>query len=468
MAIDKQSIPTNNVEYDFIDKDVSVFKTAKGINEDIVREISKIKNEPEWMLEYRLKSLQCFLDKPMPNWGVDLSQMDFDEYIYYNRPSDKQTDKWEEVPETIKDTFDKLGIPEAEQHFLAGASAQYESEVVYHNMLEEVREKGVIFLDIDSGLREYPEIFKKYFDTVIPYNDNKFSALNGAVWSGGSFIYVPPGVTLDKPLQSYFRINSERMAQFERTLIIVDKGSNIHYVEGCTAPSYSKDSLHAGVVEIVVLEDAQCRYTTIQNWSKNIYNLVTQRAKVFKNGSMEWVDGNIGSLATMKYPTCLLVGEGAKGTCITIAVADGNQILDSGAKMIHVAPNTSSQIISKSISRNGGKVNYRGMVHHGKGAYNAKSKVECDTLILDQLSTSDTVPTNIMMNNDAIIEHEATVSKVSEDQLFYLMSRGLSKSQATEMIVMGFIEPFSRELPMEYAVELNQLIKLDMGEDSIG
>lgn len=468
MAIDKRNIPTNNVEYDFIDEDVSVYKTAKGINEEIVREISKIKNEPKWMLEYRLKSLQCFLDKPMPSWGVDLSQMNFDEYIYYNRPSDKQTDKWEEVPETIKDTFDKLGIPEAEQHFLAGASAQYESEVVYHNMLEEVREKGVIFLDIDSGLREYPEIFKKYFDTVIPYNDNKFSALNGAVWSGGSFIYVPPGVTLDKPLQSYFRINSERMAQFERTLIIVDKGSNIHYVEGCTAPSYSKDSLHAGVVEIVVLEDAQCRYTTIQNWSKNIYNLVTQRAKVAKNGSMEWVDGNIGSLATMKYPTCVLAGEGAKGTCITIAVADEGQILDSGAKMIHIAPNTSSQIISKSISRNGGKVNYRGMVRHGKGAYNAKSKVECDTLILDQLSTSDTVPTNIMMNNDAIIEHEATVSKVSEDQLFYLMSRGLTKSQATEMIVMGFIEPFSRELPMEYAVELNQLIKLDMGEDSIG
>lgn len=468
MAIDKQNIPTNHVEYDFIDEDVSVFKTSKGLNENIVREISKIKNEPEWMLEYRLKSLQCFLDKPMPSWGVDLSEMDFDEYIYYNRPSDKQTDKWEEVPETIKDTFNKLGIPEAEQHFLAGASAQYESEVVYHNMLEEVREKGVIFLDIDSGLREYPEIFKKYFDTVIPYNDNKFSALNGAVWSGGSFIYVPPGVTLDKPLQSYFRINSERMAQFERTLIIVDKGSDIHYVEGCTAPSYSKDSLHAGVVEIVVLEDAKCRYTTIQNWSKNIYNLVTQRAKVAKNGSMEWVDGNIGSLATMKYPTCVLAGEGAKGTCITIAVADEGQILDSGAKMLHIAPNTSSQIISKSISRNGGKVNYRGMVRHGKGAYNAKSKVECDTLILDPISTSDTIPTNIMMNNDAIIEHEATVSKVSEDQLFYLMSRGLSKSQATEMIVMGFIEPFSRELPMEYAVELNQLIKLDMGEDSIG
>lgn len=468
MAIENLDIPTNNTEYDFKDEDVSVFKTPKGLNEEIVREISSIKKEPEWMLEYRLKSLKCFFDKPMPTWGIDLSQMNFDEYTYYNRPSDRMTDNWDEVPETIKNTFNKLGIPEAEQHFLAGATAQYESEVVYHNMLEEVREKGVIFLDIDSGLREYPEIFKKYFDTVIPYNDNKFSALNGAVWSGGSFIYVPPGVKLEKPLQSYFRINSERMAQFERTLIIVDKGSDIHYVEGCTAPSYSKDSLHAGVVEIVVLEGAKCRYTTIQNWSKNIYNLVTQRAKVYKNGSMEWVDGNIGSLATMKYPTCILAEEGAKGTCITIAVADEGQILDSGAKMIHLAKNTSSQIISKSISRNGGKVNYRGLVRHNPAAIDAKSKVECDTLILDAKSTSDTVPTNIMMNNDAIIEHEATVSKVSEDQLFYLMSRGLTKQQATEMIVMGFIEPFSRELPMEYAVELNQLIKLDMGEDSIG
>lgn len=468
MATIDIDIPITNTDYDFKDEDVSVFKTPKGLNEDIVREISAIKNEPEWMLEYRLKSLKCFLEKPMPTWGVDLSQMNFDEYTYYNRPSDHLSDKWDEVPETIKNTFNKLGIPEAEQKFLAGASAQYESEVVYHNMLEEVKEKGVIFLDIDSGLREYPEIFKKYFDTVIPYNDNKFSALNGAVWSGGSFIYVPPGVKLDKPLQSYFRINSERMAQFERTLIIVDKGSDIHYVEGCTAPSYSKDSLHAGVVEIVVLEGAKCRYTTIQNWSKNIYNLVTQRAKVAKNGSMEWVDGNIGSAVTMKYPTCILAGEGAKGTCITIAVADSHQILDSGAKMIHLASNTSSQIISKSISRNGGKVNYRGLVRHQKNATNAKSKVECDTLILDDKSTSDTVPTNMMMNNESIIEHEATVSKVSEDQLFYLMSRGLTKEQATEMIVMGFIEPFSRELPMEYAVELNQLIKLDMGENSIG
>lgn len=464
----KYDIPTNNEDFDFKDEDVSVFKTPKGLNEDIVREISHIKGEPEWMLEYRLKSLKCFLEKPMPSWGVDLSRMDFDEYTYYNRPSDNKTDKWEEVPETIKNTFNKLGIPEAEQKFLAGASAQYESEVVYHNMLEEVKEKGVIFLDIDSGLREYPEIFKKYFDTVIPYNDNKFSALNGAVWSGGSFIYVPPGVKLEKPLQSYFRINSERMAQFERTLIIVDKGSDIHYVEGCTAPSYSKDSLHAGVVEIVVLEGAKCRYTTIQNWSKNIYNLVTQRAKVYKNGSMEWVDGNIGSLVTMKYPTCVLAEEGAKGTCVTIAVADDVQIIDSGSKMIHLAPNTSSQIISKSIARNGGKVNYRGLVRHNKKAINAKSKVECDTLILDEKSTSDTVPTNMTMNNDSIIEHEATVSKVSEDQLFYLMSRGLTKAQATEMIVMGFIEPFSRELPMEYAVELNQLLKLDFGEDGIG
>lgn len=465
---DKYDIPTNLEEYDFKDEDVSVFKTPKGLNEDIVREISRIKGEPEWMLEYRLKSLKCFLEKPMPTWGVDLSQMDFDDYIYYNRPSDNLTDKWEEVPETIKNTFNKLGIPEAEQKFLAGASAQYESEVVYHNMLEEVKEKGVIFLDIDSGLREYPEIFKKYFDTVIPYNDNKFSALNGAVWSGGSFIYVPPGVTLEKPLQSYFRINSERMAQFERTLIIVDKGSDIHYVEGCTAPSYSKDSLHAGVVEIVVLEGAKCRYTTIQNWSKNIYNLVTQRAKVYKNGSMEWVDGNIGSMVTMKYPTCILAEEGAKGTCITIAVGDQGQIIDSGSKMIHLALHTSSQIISKSIARNGGKVNYRGLVRHNKKAVQAKSKVECDTLILDPISTSDTVPTNITYNNDSSIEHEATVSKVSEDQLFYLMSRGLTKAQATEMIVMGFIEPFSRELPMEYAVELNQLLKLDFGDDAIG
>lgn len=455
-------------KYDFKDNIDSIESTGKGLSREVVEAISKAKHEPEWMLEFRLKSYDLFNKIDFPKFGPDTTKLDFNSYTYFTRYVNGEKQSWDNVPETIKNTFNKLGIPEAEQKFLAGASAQYESEVVYHNMLEEVKEKGVIFLDIDSGLREYPEIFKKYFDTVIPYNDNKFSALNGAVWSGGSFIYVPPGVKLEKPLQSYFRINSERMAQFERTLIIVDKGSDIHYVEGCTAPSYSKDSLHAGVVEIVVLEGAKCRYTTIQNWSKNIYNLVTQRAKVYKNGSMEWVDGNIGSLVTMKYPTCVLAEEGAKGTCVTIAVADDVQIIDSGSKMIHLAPNTSSQIISKSIARNGGKVNYRGLVRHNKKAINAKSKVECDTLILDAKSTSDTVPTNMTMNNDSIIEHEATVSKVSEDQLFYLMSRGLTKAQATEMIVMGFIEPFSRELPMEYAVELNQLLKLDFGEDGIG
>ena len=468
MTNSKFDIPTIKEDTTSTYKDVSVIKTAKGLNEDIVRQISAMKGEPEWMLEYRLKSLKCFLEKPMPTWGVDLSGIDFDEYIYYSRLDMDMANTWEDVPEDVKKDYEKLGILEAEAKFLAGVTVQNDSEVNYHNMLEEVRKKGIIFLDIDSGLREYPEIFKKYFDSVIPYSDNKFSALNGAVWSGGSFIYVPPGVTLDRPLQSYFKINSERMAQFERTLIIVDKGSDIHYVEGCSAPSYSKDSLHAGVVEIVVLEDAKCRYTTIQNWSKNIYNLVTQRASVAKGGSMEWVDGNIGSLVTMKYPTCILKGEGAKGTCITIAVADEVQIIDSGSKMIHLADNTSSQIISKSVSRRGGKVNYRGLVRHNKNVKNAKSKVECDTLILDAISTSDTVPTNIVMNNDSIIEHEATVSKVSEEQLFYLMSRGLTKAQATEMIVMGFIAPFSRELPMEYAAELNQLLKLDFGEDGIG
>ncbi len=459
---------TNQIDADFIDEDVSVFKTGQGLSDEIVKEISSIKGEPEWMLDYRLKSLHKFESMPMPTWGVDLSFMNFDDYTYYNRPSDGVRNKWEDVPETIKNTFDKLGIPEAEQKFLAGASAQYESEVVYHNMLEEVKEKGVIFLDIDSGLREYPEIFKKYFDTVIPYDDNKFSALNGAVWSGGSFIYVPKGVKLEKPLQAYFRINSAGMAQFERTLIIVDDGADIHYVEGCTAPSYSQDSLHAGVVEIIVGKNAHCRYTTIQNWSRNVLNLVTQRARVAEGGFMEWVDGNIGSRITMKYPCCILEGEGARGNVTTIAVADENQIIDSGAKMIHLAPNTSSQIISKSISKNGGKSNFRDIVRHGKRAAGAKSQVECDTLILDPISSSDTIPTNIIDNNDSTISHEATVSKVSEEQLFYLMSRGLTYKEATEMIVMGFIEPFSRELPMEYAVELNQLIKFDMSDKAIG
>ncbi len=454
-------------KYGFSDEDVSVYKTKKGLTVDTVREISKIKNEPEWMLELRLKAFEIFERMPMQTWGPSLESLNFDDYTYYIRPSNEKETKWEEVPETIKNTFDRLGIPEAEQKFLAGVSTQYESEVVYHNMLKEVEDKGVIFLDTDTALKEHPDLFRKYFGRIVSAADNKFAALNSAVWSGGSFIYVPPGVKLDKPLQSYFRINTERMGQFERTCIIVDKGADLHYVEGCTAPTYSKDSLHAAVVEIFVEEGAKCRYSTVQNWSGNILNLVTKRAKVEAHGAMEWIDGNIGSHITMKYPACILAGEYARGMTISIAVASENQIQDAGAKMIHLAPHTSSTIISKSVARKGGAVNYRGLVMHGNQAAYSKSKVECDTLILDKLSTSDTIPTNTSRNRTSTLEHEATVSKISEEQLFYLMSRGLTKSQATEMIVMGFLEPFTRELPMEYAVELNQLLKLDM-EGSIG
>ncbi|MDD6525875.1 MAG: Fe-S cluster assembly protein SufB [Firmicutes bacterium] len=465
--MDDKNFLNEEYKYGFKDEDISVFKTQKGLSEEVIREISKIKNEPEWMLEFRLKAYEKFLELDNPSWGPDLSEIDFSEYTYYIRPSDKIGTTWEEVPETIKDTFDRLGIPEAEKKFLAGVHTQYESEVVYSNMLKEVEEKGVIFLDTDSGLRLYPDLFKEYFAKVVSYADNKYAALNSAVWSGGSFIYVPKGVKLEKPLQSYFRINSESMGQFERTLIIVDEGADVHYVEGCTAPTYSKDSLHAAVVEIYVKANGKCRYSTVQNWSSNILNLVTKRAYVEEYGAMEWIDGNIGSHITMKYPACVLAGEYARGMCISIAVAGENQIQDAGAKMIHLAPYTSSNIVSKSLSRNGGAVNYRGLVRHGKNALYAKSKIECDTLILDKISRSDTVPTNVNENNTSTIEHEATVSKISEEQLFYLMSRGLTKSQATEMIVMGFLEPFTRELPMEYAVELNQLLKLDMS-DSIG
>ena len=419
------------------------------------------------MLNFRLKAYDFFAKSPLPKFGPDLSQLDFNDYTYFIRTSDKLSNSWEEVPETIKDTFDKLGIPEAEKEFLAGVSTQYESEVVYHNMLKEVEEKGVIFLDTDSALRLYPELFKEYFNTVVPYADNKFSALNGAVWSGGSFIYIPKGVKLEKPLQSYFRINSERMGQFERTLIIVDEGADLHYVEGCTAPIYSKESLHAAVVEIIVKKNAKCRYSTIQNWSNNIVNLVTKRAYVEEGGMMDWVDGNIGSQLNMKYPACVLAGKGAKGNCISIAVASKGQYQDAGAKMIHLAEDTTSVIISKSIVHGGGVVNYRGKVFMGPKAKNSKAHVECDTLIMDNISKTDTIPENTVQNNQSNIEHEATVSKVSEEQLFYLMSRGLSKEDATQMIVMGFIEPFSKELPMEYAVELNQLLKLNM-EGSIG
>lgn len=463
----ENNIPSEEYKYGFHDEDVSVYNTGKGLNEEIVTAISKMKNEPEWMLEFRLNSYRKFMEMDIQTWGPDVTNIDFDDYTYYIKPSDKKEKSWDEVPETIKETFNKLGIPEAEQKFLSGVHTQYESEVVYGNMLKEVEEKGVIFLDTDSALREHPELFKKYFGKIVSYADNKFAALNSAVWSGGSFIYVPKGVKLDKPLQSYFRINTERMGQFERTLIIVDEGADVHYVEGCTAPSYSKDSLHAAVVEIFVHKDAKCRYSTVQNWSSNILNLVTKRAICYENATMEWIDGNIGSEVTMKYPACVLAGEYAKGICVSIAVAGKGQIQDAGAKMIHLAPHTSSNIISKSVSRNGGKVNYRGLVSHGPNAHYAKSKVECDTLILDKISTSDTVPVNIMKNDTSQIEHEATVSKISEEQLFYLMSRGLTKESATQMIVMGFLEPFTRELPMEYAVELNQLLKIDMS-GSIG
>ncbi len=457
----------NEYKYDFKDEDISIFKTEKGLNENVIKEISKHKGEPEWMLEYRLKSYREFIKRPLPSFGPDLTEINFDDFTYFIKPSDKVSASWEEVPETIKNTFDKLGIQEAEQKYLSGVSTQYESEVVYHSMLKEVEEKGIIFLDTDTALKKYPDLFKKYFGTVVPYTDNKFAALNGAVWSGGSFIYVPKNTKLDKPLQSYFRINSKEMGQFERTLIIVDEGSEVHYVEGCSAPIYSKDSLHAATVEIIVGKNAKCRYSTIQNWSTNIINLVTKRAVVDENGLMEWIDGNIGSHINMKYPACILREKYAKGVCISIAVASKGQLQDAGAKMIHLAPNTSSTIISKSIGKLGGSVDYRGMVKIGENAHGSRSKVECDTLLIDDISTSDTIPTNIVCNNSSIIEHEASVSKISEEELFYLMSRGLDKAKASQMIVMGFIEPFAKELPMEYAVELNNLIKLEM-EGSIG
>lgn len=457
----------DDYKYDFKDNSKDIFNTGRGLNEDVIRAISKAKDEPDWMLEFRLKAYRNFIKFPFPSFGPDVSDLDFDSYTYFTRYAKNEKTNWDEVPETIKNTFKKLGIPEAEQKYLSGAATQYESEMVYHNMLEEVKEKGVIFLSTDMALKLYPDLFKKYFGTVVNVNDNKFSALNSAVWSGGSFIYVPKNVHLDKPLQSYFRINNEKTGQFERTLIIVDEGADVHYVEGCTAPLYSSESLHAAVVEIIVHKNASCRYSTIQNWSNNIVNLVTKRAAVYENGKMEWIDGNIGSQVNMKYPGCILKERGAKGICISIAVASKGQYQDAGARMIHEAPETTSQIISKTIVRNGGVSNYRGTVRIKKDAINSKSHVECDTLILDDFSYSDTIPKNECYNNSSFLEHEASVSKIDEEQLYYLMSRGISKKDAIQMIVMGFIEPFSKELPMEYAVELNQLIKLDM-EGSVG
>ncbi|MFD1415619.1 Fe-S cluster assembly protein SufB [Oceanobacillus jeddahense] len=454
-------------KYGFHDKDVSIFRTEKGLTPNIVKEISKMKEEPQWMLDYRLKALEHFYSRPMPQWGGDLSGLDFDEIVYYVKPSEKQGRTWDEVPDEIKQTFDKLGIPEAEQKYLAGVSAQYESEVVYHSLKEDLQELGIVFKDTDTALKENEELFKEYFGKVVPYSDNKFSALNSAVWSGGSFIYVPKGVEATTPLQAYFRINSENMGQFERTLIIVDEGASVHYVEGCTAPVYTTNSLHSAVVEIIVKKDGYCRYTTIQNWANNVYNLVTKRATCDANATMEWIDGNIGSKLTMKYPSILLKGEGARGNTLSIALAGKGQLQDAGAKMHHLAPNTSSTIVSKSISKQGGKVSYRGLVHFGRKAEGARSNIECDTLIMDNESTSDTIPYNEILNDNISLEHEAKVSKVSEEQLFYLMSRGLSEEEATEMIVMGFIEPFTKELPMEYAVEMNRLISFEM-EGSIG
>jgi Fe-S cluster assembly protein SufB len=460
-------IDLDRSKYEFKDKDVSIFKTPKGLSKEIVDEISFQKNEPEWMKDYREKSLVEFFGHHQPSFGPNLSFLDFQDYTYFTRLSDKVSRSWDQVPATVRNTFDKLGIPEAEKDFLAGVSTQYESEAVYHNMLKEVEDKGVIFLDTDSALKTHPELFKKYFGKLVPFTDNKYAALNGACWSGGSFIYVPKGVHLEKPLQSYFRINNERSGQFERTLIIVDDDASVHYVEGCTAPQYSKDSLHAAVVEIYVGKRAKCRYSTIQNWSDNIVNLVTKRALVDEDGLMEWIDGNIGSQLNMKYPSCVLKGDRAKGSCISIAVASKGQYQDAGAKMIHLGKDTSSQIISKSIVKEGGVANYRGTVDIKPQALNSHAHVECDTLILDEKSASDTIPTNRVDNSSSYLEHEATVSKIDEDELFYLMSRGLTLNEATHMIVMGFIEPFAKELPMEYAVELNQLIKLDM-EGSVG
>jgi Fe-S cluster assembly protein SufB len=456
-------------KYGFRDPEEYFHKGAKGLNHEVVEMISRMKKEPEWMRNFRHEALDIFLSKPMPRWGNTelLNSIDFENIYYYVKPVEMQGRSWDDVPENIKKTFDRLGIPEAEKKFLAGVSAQYESEVVYHSLKEDLEKQGIVFLDMDGGLREFPEIVKKYFGTIIPPADNKFAALNSSVWSGGSFIYVPPGVDVKIPLQAYFRINAENMGQFERTLIIADKGSRVHYIEGCTAPSYSTDSLHSAVVELIALEDAYIRYTTIQNWSHNIFNLVTKRAMAHRNATVEWVDGNLGSRLTMKYPCVYLVGEGAKGEILSIAFAGKGQHQDAGAKMIHAAPNTSSRITSKSVSRDSGRSSYRGLVKVHPKAKNCKVSVECDALLLDESSRSDTYPTMEIDSDRVKIEHEARVSKVAEEQLFYLTSRGLSEDEARLLIINGFIEPFTKELPMEYAVELNRLIELEM-EGSVG
>lgn len=453
--------------YGFFDKENYIYKADKGLTPQLTIDMSRMKGEPEWMLERRLHAYEVFMQKKMPHWGPDLSGVHFDDIHYYVRPAERSVNNWDEVPEQIKNTFDRLGVPEAERKYLAGTTAQYESEVVYHSIRADLEKQGIIFLDMDSALRQYPDIVKKYFGTVIPTEDNKFSALNTAVWSGGSFIYVPEGVHVEMPLQAYFRINSQAMGQFERTLIIADKGSFVHYVEGCTAPIYSKDSLHSAVVELIAMEGARIRYSTIQNWSTNVYNLVTKRAVAYRNATVEWIDGNIGSKVSMKYPAIVLKEEGAHGEVISVAFASSGQVQDTGAKMIHLAPHTTSNILSKSISKNGGQASYRGLVKVVPSAEGVKSNVRCDALLLDDHSRSDTYPYMDIRNATATVGHEATVSKVGDEQLFYLMSRGITESDAIAMIVNGFFEPFAKELPMEYAVELNRLIKMEM-EGSVG
>lgn len=456
-----------NKNYGFSVKDDISLKPRMGLDEDVIRQISALKNEPEWMLKFRLDAYKHFLSKPMPTWGADLSGINFDEIYYYVKPQVKKQKSWDDVPDDIKNTFERLGIPQAERSFLAGVEAQFDSEAVYGSLMKEIDEQGIIFTSTDNALKNYPELFQKHFSTIVDSADNKFSALNSAVWSGGSFLYIPKGVTVKRPLQAYFRINAQKMGQFERTLIIIDEGAQAHYIEGCTAPTYSDDALHAAVVEVVVKKNARFRYTTIQNWSDNVYNLVTKRARVEENGIMEWIDGNLGSKVNMKYPACVLAGEGSHGEVLSIAYANANQVQDAGAKMIHLASNTSSKIVSKSISANGGDATYRGLIQVVPTAENVKTRVECDALILDEKSISNTFPVMKINNNTAVIEHEASAGKISEEKMFYLQSRGLSEEEAMGLVVSGFIEPIVKELPLEYAAELNRLIELEM-EGSVG
>jgi Fe-S cluster assembly protein SufB len=464
-----QDLDLDDYKYDFVTESEPVFRTQKGLNEEVVRQISSHKEEPEWMLDFRLKALEIYESKPMPTWGGDLSELEsvLDEIYFYVRPQDRTQHSWDDVPDEIKDTFEKLGIPEAEREILAGVGAQYESEMVYHSLREEWEKQGVIFDSIEDGLKNHPELFREHFGTIIPTGDNKFSAMNSAVWSGGSFVYIPKGVHLDTPLQAYFRVNQERMGQFERTLIIVDEDAHAHYIEGCTAPVYSTESFHSGVIEIVVKKNARFRYTTIQNWSNNMYNLVTQRAMVHEGGNMEWLDGNLGSKLTMKYPSCFLVGEGAHGEILSIAYSGDGQHQDTGGKVVHAAPYTTSSIVSKSISKGHGRSTYRGLLKVYEGAHHARSNVECDALLIDDTSRTDTYPYIEIEEHDANVGHEASVSKIGEEQLFYLRSRGIPEAEAMAMIVRGFIEPIAKELPLEYAVELNRLIELEM-EGSVG